>query len=245
MMDGIDVCDKKASISRPFFWVACAACMLLACKAVVDIVAELHVIPVRYLLARNDDVQWKDRDRVYDRAKAGVATAMALSSGNPEFVMLAARAEMDQCRHWSKASQLQQQKECFMRAADSLRSLVRISPDSASAWANLLLVKSALDEIDTEFFEVLKQCGLRGKNDFGVNRLVSGVGLSRWSEWDNSSRDIFLSSLMILQKISPKEAKSVADAVGKSLLYCDITRSDPRRHYTCKRKKPNKVRTIP
>lgn len=198
-------------------------------------VAELAVMPARNALNRHDDKQWRDRDAVYADATSAVQRGLSLYPENPEYLELKGRIGLDACRHWVDKNDAQ--RTCLQVAQQDLLAAITVAPRSASLWANLLLVKSRLGEFDQQFIEILHKTLELGSSLLEINQVVAFVGLREWTRWDSATRELFMESLLNVHRVSPKEAKAVADRAGRGALYCLVTKGDARQHYSCRQKK--------
>lgn len=214
----------------------------LFCLVVLNarvLVAERFAIHARHLLTLENAGEWQDRDVIYARAISNVERAGALQAGSPEYLEIHARLLIQRCKYWDKTSRWDEWRTCQKQALDSIRQSLKINARSPYLWANLLLVKSNLEQFDADFNEALVNARQLGPNELGVNRTVAHVGLLGWLRWQPEQKDLFRQALFTVQAISPKEAKKIAEASEKTALYCFWTRNDPKQFSSC-RKKPAK-----
>lgn len=215
-------------------WIAALLLWVLFDNARI-MLAELTVMPARAVLSRHDDASWHQRDAVYDAAVLAVQRGLMLDEGNPDYLEMKGRLALDQCRYW--VDRPQDKQRCLVEAKRNLQMAITANPQSASVWANLLLAKFRLGELDSDFFSVLDEVLRLGSSLFEINKTVATIGLSDWTSWNSATREIFLGALLRVHRLSPKEAKAIADKANRGGVYCIATKGDPRQHYSCRSKK--------
>lgn len=191
--------------------------------------AEYFAIPARYLFRIGDTLQpGVQRDASYRQALLSIERALRGNETNPQYREMQARLLMDQCKTWDRQTRETEWQQCQQSALVALRTAIQGNPQWAYNWANLLLVKTNLQQFDDEFYQALQESQRLGGHEYVVNQIVALVGLQEWERWSRTESEPFRQALLNVQKTNPGRAAWLASQTGRTYLYCWWTDGDAR-----------------
>ena len=213
----------------------------LATAAIILLLAGLSLVALRWgvadvygFLARSELESWQQpaSEQQWQDALGNGLKALEFEPGNPDHLDTVGRIYLYRAR--SPAIDEVRRGVARINAAAYIRRALRQRPGWPYSWANLVLAKLQLKQIDAEFSHAIERAVTLGPWEPWVQLVIVEAGLSSWEQLDTHTRALIVEEIDRALKTQLQAMMAKAKRYGMLDVVCArIPSSESRKPQFC------------